>query len=152
MAQIFIDAKTAYSQNGIKSAVETMKLSLPVMGITARNLIGFSNGVFDTRSAQFREHNKDDWLLIASELPFSAQVEGERLDTHAPNLWKWLSRSVGNNNRKADRVLAALFMVLANRYDWQLFLEVTGPGVVVRAFSRKYAQCWREKSTRFQLV
>ncbi|HDT6088504.1 primase-like DNA-binding domain-containing protein [Raoultella ornithinolytica] len=128
MAQIFIDAKTAYSQNGIKSAVETMKLSLPVMGITARNLIGFSNGVFDTHSAQFREHNKDDWLLIASELPFSAQVEGERLDTHAPNLWKWLSRSVGNNNRKADRVLAALFMVLANRYDWQLFLEVTGPG------------------------
>lgn len=128
MAQIFIDAKTAYSQNGIKSAVETMKLSLPVMGITARNLIGFSNGVFDTRSAQFREHNKDDWLLIASELPFSAQVEGERLDTHAPNLWKWLSRSVGNNNRKADRVLAALFMVLANRYDWQLFLEVTGHG------------------------
>lgn len=25
-------------------------------------------------------------------------------------------------------ILAALFMVLANRYDWQLFLEVTGPG------------------------
>ncbi|MDI4751783.1 hypothetical protein MJL81_33530, partial [Salmonella enterica subsp. enterica serovar Anatum] len=24
--------------------------------------------------------------------------------------------------------VAALFMVLANRYDWQLFLEVTGPG------------------------
>jgi hypothetical protein len=76
-------------------------------------------------------------------------VEGERLDTHAPNLWKWLSRSVGNNNRKADRVLAALFMVLANRYDWQLFLEVTGPGVVVRAFSRKYAQCWRKSQHGF---
>lgn len=128
MAQIYIDAEVAYSQNAIKSAVETMKLSLPVMGVTARNLIGFSNGVFDTRTGQFREHNKTDWLLIASELPFSPPAEGETLASHAPNFWKWLRRSVANNDRKTDRVLAALFMVLANRYDWQLFLEVTGPG------------------------
>ncbi|HII0036983.1 TPA: DNA primase family protein, partial [Klebsiella variicola] len=55
-------------------------------------------------------------------------AEGETLASHAPNFWKWLRRSVANNDRKTDRVLAALFMVLANRYDWQLFLEVTGPG------------------------
>ncbi|ENS0085646.1 DNA primase [Escherichia coli] len=128
MAQIFIDAEISYSQNAIKSAVDTMKLSLPVMGNTARNLIGFSNGVFDTRTGNFRQHNKNDWLLIASELPFSPPAEGETLATHAPNFWKWLRRSVAENDRKADRVLAALFMVLANRYDWQLFIEVTGPG------------------------
>ncbi|MCW9514791.1 primase-like DNA-binding domain-containing protein [Klebsiella michiganensis] len=128
MAQIYIDAEVAYSQNAIKSAVETMKLSLPVMGVTARNLIGFSNGVFDTRTGQFRGHDKNDWLLIASELPFSPPADGETLASHAPNFWKWLRRSVANNDRKTDRVLAALFMVLANRYDWQLFLEVTGPG------------------------
>ncbi|HID4134754.1 TPA: DNA primase family protein, partial [Pluralibacter gergoviae] len=128
MAQIYIDAEVAYSQNAIKSAVETMKLSLPVMGVTARNLIGFSNGVFDTRTGHFREHSKTDWMLIASELPFSPPAEGETLASHAPNFWKWLRRSVANNDRKTDRVLAALFMVLANRYDWQLFLEVTGPG------------------------
>lgn len=67
-------------------------------------------------------------MLNASELPFSPPAEGETLATHAPNFWKWLRRSVADNERKADRVLAALFMVLANRYDWQLFLEVTGPG------------------------
>ena len=128
MAQIFIDAEISYLQNAIKSAVDTMKLSLPVMGNTARNLIGFSNGVFDTRTGNFRKHNKNDWLLIASELPFSPPAEGETLATHAPNFWKWLRRSVAENDRKADRVLAALFMVLANRYDWQLFIEVTGPG------------------------
>ncbi|MFA7951327.1 DNA primase family protein [Klebsiella oxytoca] len=128
MAQIYIDAEVAYSQNAIKSAVETMKLSLPVMGVTARNLVGFSNGVFDTRTGQFRPHSKTDWLLIASELPFNPPAEGETLASHAPNFWKWLRRSVANNDRKTDRVLAALFMVLANRYDWQLFLEVTGPG------------------------
>lgn len=128
MAKIFIDAEISYSQNAIKFAVETMKLSLPVMGGADRNLIGFSNGVFDIRTGNFREHNKNDWLLNASELPFSPPEEGETLATHAPNFWKWLRRSVADNDRKADRVLAALFMVLANRYDWQLFLEVTGPG------------------------
>lgn len=128
MAKIFIDAGISYSQNAIKFAVDTMKLSLPVMGGADRNLIGFSNGVFDTRTGNFREHNKNDWLLNASELPFSPPAEGETLATHAPNFWKWLRRSVADNDRKADRVLAALFMVLANRYDWQLFLEVTGPG------------------------
>lgn len=128
MAQIYIDAEVAYSQNAIKSVVDTMKLGLPVMGTTARNLIGFSSGVFDTRSGQFRPHNRKDWLLVASDLPFSEPAEGETLATHAPNFWKWLRRSVADNDRKADRVLAALFMVLANRYDWQLFLEVTGPG------------------------
>ena len=128
MAKIFIDAEISYSQNAIKFAVETMKLSLPVMGGADRNLIGFSNGVFDIRTGNFREHNKNDWLLNASELPFSPPEEGETLATHAPNFWKWLRRSVADNARKADRVLAALFMVLANRYDWQLFLEVTGPG------------------------
>ena len=128
MAQIFIEAEVAYSQNAIKSAVDTMKLGLPVMGNTARNLIGFSNGVFDTRLGKFRPHDKTDWLIVASELPFSDPAEGETLATHAPNFWKWLRRSVADNNRKSDRVLSALFMVLANRYDWQLFLEVTGPG------------------------
>lgn len=128
MAAIFIEAEISYSQNGIKSAVDTMKLSLPLMGNTARNLIGFNNGVFDTKAGQFRPHRRDDWLLIASDVEFSQAQEGETLQTHAPNFWKWLTRSTGGNARKADRVLAALYMVMANRYDWQLFLEITGPG------------------------
>ncbi|MDK3206363.1 DNA primase, partial [Escherichia coli] len=52
---------------------------------------------------------------------------GETLATHAPNFWKWLCCSVAENDGKTDRVLAALFMVLANQYDWQLFIQLTGP-------------------------
>ncbi|WP_250148537.1 DNA primase family protein, partial [Serratia marcescens] len=50
------------------------------------------------------------------------------LADHAPHFWQWLTRAAGGNHDKQERILAALFMVLANRYDWQLFLEVTGPG------------------------
>lgn len=128
MAAIYRKAEISYSQPGIKSAVDTMKLSLPEMGVTERHLIGFTNGVFDTKAGKFRPHRREDWLLIASSVEFSQAHDGETLASHAPNFWKWLTRSTGGNARKADRVLAALYMVMANRYDWQLFLEVTGPG------------------------
>ncbi|MDK9356719.1 DNA primase family protein [Lelliottia wanjuensis] len=128
MAHIFIQSEIAYSQASVKNAVDTMKLSLPQMGETGRHLIGFRNGVFDTRAGAFREHDKNDWLLIASEVDFSQAKKGETLDKHAPNFWRWLQHSTAKNPKKAERLLAALFMVLANRYDWQLFLEVTGPG------------------------
>lgn len=128
MTAIHIDSKAHYTQHGIKSTVDAMKLSLPLMGSTTRNLIGFRNGVFDTVAGQFRAHRREDWLMIASDMDFIAAQEGETLESHAPHFWKWLTRSTGGNARKADRVLAALYMVMANRYDWQLFIEITGPG------------------------
>ncbi|MDK9605513.1 DNA primase family protein [Lelliottia wanjuensis] len=128
MAGIFSRADIAFSQASVRNAVDTMKLSLPQMGSAARHLIGFRNGVFDSRAGAFRQHDKKDWLLIASEVNFSQAVEGEALASHAPNFWSWLQHATSGDERKRDRLLAALFMVLANRYDWQLFLEVTGPG------------------------
>lgn len=128
LAIIFRADGAPYSMTAMKNAVDTMKLSLPKMGITERNLVGFRNGVFDTRSGIFREHSKEDWLLIASDVEFTQAAEGETLQTRAPAFWKWLNWSTAGNGVKADRVLAALYMVMANRYDWQLFIEVTGAG------------------------
>ncbi|MCT7653975.1 DUF5906 domain-containing protein [Oceanimonas sp. NS1] len=65
--------------------------------------------------------------MHALNVDYCEAVPGESLEAHAPNFSRWLSRA-GHGTLKADRILAALFMVLANRYDWQLFLEVTGPG------------------------
>ncbi|MCL7706883.1 DNA primase, partial [Enterobacter kobei] len=127
-ASIFIRSGIAYSKASAKNAVDTMKLSLPQMEKPGRNLIGFRNGVFDTSAGVFRQHDKRDWLLIASEVDFCQPAKGETLASHAPNFWSWLQHSTAGNKNKVDRLLAALFMVLANRYDWQLFLEVTGPG------------------------
>lgn len=86
------------------------------MGVTARHLIGFNNGVFDTRAGKFRPHRQEDWLLIASDVEFIHAADGETLKTHAPAFWKWLTWSTAGNARKADCVLAALYMVMANRY------------------------------------
>ncbi|EOE5649684.1 primase-helicase zinc-binding domain-containing protein [Cronobacter sakazakii] len=128
VAGLFQRLRAPFSSGRIASVVETLKLIIPQQASPARRLIGFRNGVLDTQSGIFSPHHKSHWLRTLCDVDFTPPVEGETLETHAPNFWRWLDRAASQNPQKRDVILAALFMVLANRYDWQLFLEVTGPG------------------------
>ncbi|KDE36451.1 DNA primase [Kosakonia radicincitans UMEnt01/12] len=128
VAALFQRLRAPFSSGKIASVVETLKLIVPQQGAPARRLIGFRNGVLDTASGTFSPHSKAHWLRTLCEVDFTPPVAGETLETHAPHFWQWLDRAAGGRADKRDVILAALFMVLANRYDWQLFLEVTGPG------------------------
>jgi len=128
VADLFQRLRAPFSSGKIASVVETLKLIIPQQATPARRLIGFRNGVLDTQTGLFSPHSKSHWLRTLCDVDFTPPVEGEMLETHAPNFWRWLDRAAGKNPQKRDVILAALFMVLANRYDWQLFLEVTGPG------------------------
>ncbi|RJT01387.1 DNA primase [Klebsiella pneumoniae] len=128
VAGLFQRLRAPFSSGRIASVVETLKLIIPQQAAPARRLIGFRNGVLDTQSGLFSPHSKSHWLRTLCDVDFTPPVEGETLETHAPNFWRWLDRAASGNPTKRDVILAALFMVLANRYDWQLFLEVTGPG------------------------
>ncbi|MGM7732325.1 DUF5906 domain-containing protein, partial [Yersinia enterocolitica] len=129
MVAIFNENETPYSPTGIKNAIEAMKLQVPVMTTQPRYLIGFKNGVYDLRENAFRTHKPEDWLLNHNGITFTQPLAAnERLDVHASNFYKWLSHAAGRDTVKMERIKAGLFMVLANRYDWQLFLEITGEG------------------------
>ncbi|WP_447907788.1 primase-helicase zinc-binding domain-containing protein [Serratia fonticola] len=128
VAGLFQRLRAPFSSGKIASVVDTLKLIIPQQGSPARRLIGFRNGVLDTVSGTFSPHHKSHWLRTLCDVDFTPPVKGETLETHAPNFWRWLDRAAGGRAEKRDVILAALFMVLANRYDWQLFLEVTGPG------------------------
>ena len=128
VAGLFRRLRAPFSSGKIASVVETLKLIIPQQDTPARRLIGFRNGVLDTKSGTFSPHHKAYWLRTLCDVDFTPPVAGETLETHAPHFWRWLERAAGKNPQKRDVILAALFMVLANRYDWQLFLEVTGPG------------------------
>ncbi|MET3066926.1 primase-helicase zinc-binding domain-containing protein [Atlantibacter hermannii] len=128
VARLFQRLRAPFSSGRIASVVDTLKLIIPQQDTPARRLIGFRNGVLDTQSGIFSPHSKAHWLRTLCDVDFTPPVEGETLETHAPNFWRWLDRAAGGRADKRDVILAALFMVLANRYDWQLFLEVTGPG------------------------
>ncbi|BET95966.1 toprim domain-containing protein [Xenorhabdus taiwanensis] len=108
MVVAFMEEKLPYSPHGISSAVDALKLQLPMMQPPERHLIGFSNGVFDLKSCRFRSHCKSDWLLLANEVEFNSPVSGETLKDHAPQFWHWLNRATANCDNKFDRVLAAL--------------------------------------------
>ncbi|MEG9845066.1 primase-helicase zinc-binding domain-containing protein [Enterobacter hormaechei] len=128
VADLFQRLRAPFSSGKIASVVETLKLIIPQQAAPARRLIGFRNGVLDTQTGLFSPHSKSYWLRTLCDVDFTPPVEGETLETHAPNFWRWLDRAASGNPTKRNVILAALFMVLANRYDWQLFLEVTGPG------------------------
>ena len=108
IAALFQKVRAPFSAAGIGSVLDTLKLMVPQMGKPSRCLIGFRNAV--------------------NSVDYTAPRPGENLADHAPYFWRWLTRAAGHNHDKQERILAALFMVLANRYDWQMFLEVTGPG------------------------
>lgn len=128
IAALFQKAQAPFSAPLISGMIETLKLMVPEMSKPARHLIGFRNGVFDTRTGSFSSHRKDNWLRTVNSVDYSQAKPGENLAEHAPHFWQWLTRAANQQSDKQERILAALFMVLANRYDWQLFLEVTGPG------------------------
>ncbi|HID9471175.1 TPA: primase-helicase zinc-binding domain-containing protein [Serratia liquefaciens] len=128
IAALFQKIRAPFSAAGINSILDTLRLMVPQMGTPARHLIGFRNGVFDTTTGQFSAHQKTHWLRTVNSMDYTPPKAGENLADHAPHFWRWLTRAAGQQPDKQARILAALFMVLANRYDWQLFLEVTGPG------------------------
>ena len=128
LVQLFRQSNAHYSEKGIKSTIDTMKLQIPLKNEPARNLIGFKNGVFDLDTRTFKSHSKNHWLQSINNVDFIDSVSNENLEHHAPNFYQWLSRSAKKDTIKMDAIKAALYMILANRYDWQLFLEVTGAG------------------------
>lgn len=128
MVTIFDSNDTPYSPKGIDAAIDAMKLQIPVIGQQRSELIGFENGVYSLATNQFSSHCADNWLMNHNGIMFTQPVKNENLKEHAPNFYKWLIHSAGNDEQKAERIKAALFMILANRYDWQMFIEVTGEG------------------------
>jgi putative DNA primase/helicase len=63
--------------------VETLKLIIPQQDTPARRLIGFRNGVLDTKSGIFSPHHKSHWLRTLCDVDFTPPVAGETLETHA---------------------------------------------------------------------
>lgn len=128
MVAIYNENHTNFSKRSVNNVIEALKIVIPVMGEPRRSLIPFRNGVYDMETGAFSEHSLDNWLTNDNGVIYTQPEPGENLHDHAPNFHKWLSYTAGRDALKMQRIAAGLFMVLANRYDWQLFLEITGEG------------------------
>ncbi|ELZ5938888.1 toprim domain-containing protein [Providencia stuartii] len=128
MADFFIENETHFSMRRITGVIDVLKVIAEPMGESDIDLIGFTNGVLNTKTHEFRPHNANDWLLHQNGITYTEPTAGENLKDNAPNFTAWLSHVSGGDEAKARRIKAGLYMVFANRYDWQLFIEATGVG------------------------
>ena len=76
-------------------AVESLRLFLPGMGSSQKDLICFKNGVYALKTQTFRPYNKQDWLLVSNNIDYYPAKENKSFETHAPNFAKWLKRASG---------------------------------------------------------
>ncbi|MGO2341407.1 DNA primase family protein [Vibrio litoralis] len=128
MIDIFNEHDTPYSKRAVSAAVDTAKLQAHIMKDSRKGVISFLNGVYDIASASFETHSPDNWLTTHNGIEYTPPAMNEALESHAPHFTKWIEHASQNNSDKLNAIKAALYMVLTNRSDWQLFIEVTGQG------------------------
>lgn len=122
VVKFFDENEIGYSDSTIDRLINTLKKQLPRMGEMPNDLIAFDNGVLNRNTLEFEPHNRENWLT--SYIPHSYN---ERV-TNTPYFDKWLAFVSEGNEDKAKNILAALYAILTNRYNWQMFFEITGKG------------------------
>ncbi len=128
MVAIYSEHRATFSKRVINNAVEALKVIAEPMGEPSGDLLPFVNGALDLKTGEFSPHTPENWITTHNGIEYTPPAPGENIRDNAPNFHKWLDHAAGKDPRKMMRICAALYMIMANRYDWQMFIEATGDG------------------------
>ena len=128
MVAIYSEHRATFSKRVINNAVEALKVIAEPMGEPSGDLLPFANGALDLKTGEFSPHTPENWITTNNGIEYTPPAPGENIRDNAPNFHKWLDHAAGKDPRKMMRICAALYMIMANRYDWQMFIEATGEG------------------------
>ena len=128
MVAIYSEHRATFSKRVINNTVEALKVIAEPMGEPSGDLLPFANGVLDLKTGEFSPHTPENWITTHNGIEYTPPAPGENIRDNAPNFHKWLEHAAGKDPRKMMRICAALYMIMANRYDWQMFIEATGDG------------------------
>ncbi|HBD8348309.1 TPA: DNA primase [Escherichia coli] len=128
MVAIYSEHRATFSKRVINNAVEALKVIAEPMGEPSGDLLPFANGALDLKTGEFSPHTTENWITTHNGIEYTPPAPGENIRDNAPNFHKWLEHAAGKDPRKMMRICAALYMIMANRYDWQMFIEATGDG------------------------
>lgn len=109
-----------YSPHKISKIADLAILEIERLPPENPDLIGFQNGVLNKKTGQFLPHSPTHFLRALED--FSLNTESQ--DT--PYFDDWLAFVSSDSTERRNAILAGLYMVLTNRYQWGLFLEATG--------------------------
>ncbi|EFZ3789246.1 DNA primase [Shigella sonnei] len=128
MVAIYSEHRATFSKRVINNAVEALKVIAEPMGEPSGDLLPFANGALDLKTGEFSPHTPENWITTHNGIEYTPPAPGENIRDNASNFHKWLEHAAGKDPRKMMRICAALYMIMANRYDWQMFIEATGDG------------------------
>ncbi|EFB5801756.1 DNA primase [Escherichia coli] len=128
MVAIYSEHRATFSKRVINNAVEALKVIAEPMGEPSGDLLPFANGALDLKTGEFSPHTPENWITTHNGIEYTPPAPGENIRDNAPNFHKWLEHAARKDPRKMMRICAALYMIMANRYDWQMFIEATGDG------------------------
>ncbi|ENZ6366984.1 DUF5906 domain-containing protein [Escherichia coli] len=128
MVAIYSEHRATFSKRVINNAVEALKVIAEPMGEPSGDLLPFANGALDLKTGEFSPHTPENWITTHNGIEYTPPAPGENIRDNAPNFHKWLEHAAGKDPRKMMRICAALYMIMANWYDWQMFIEATGDG------------------------
>ncbi|MCW9709813.1 phage/plasmid primase, P4 family [Avibacterium sp. 21-586] len=116
------EKKLAYSDVTVLRLINTLKMQLPKMCKPSSTLIYFKNGTLNRNDLTFEPIKREDFVISHLDCDYTGKPE------LTPHFDSWLNFIANGNEQKKTNILAGLYAVLTNRYDWQLFLEITGDG------------------------
>ncbi|EEX7306720.1 DNA primase [Escherichia coli] len=128
MVAIYSEHRATFSKRVINNAVEALKVIAEPMGEPSGDLLPFANGALDLKTGEFSPYTPENWITTHNGIEYTPPAPRENIRDNAPNFHKWLEHAAGKDPRKMMRICAALYMIMANRYDWQMFIEATGDG------------------------
>lgn len=128
MVAIYSEHRATFSKRVINNAVEALKVIAEPMGEPSGDLLPFANGALGLKTGEFSPHTPENWITTHNGIEYTPPAPGENIRDNALNFHKWLEHAAGKDQRKMMRICAALYMIMANRYDWQMFIEATGDG------------------------
>ncbi|KAA6209817.1 DNA primase family protein [Avibacterium paragallinarum] len=111
-----------YSDVSVLRLINTLKMQLPKMTEPSPTLIYFRNGTLNRSTLLFEPIKREDFVTSHLNCDYTDQPQ------NTPHFNQWMDFVANGNEQKKTNILAALYAVLTNRYDWQLFLEITGDG------------------------
>ncbi|WP_373099351.1 MULTISPECIES: DNA primase family protein [Pasteurellaceae] len=120
--QFYDEQEFTYSARSIDSMIDTAKIQAPKMGEQAKELLAFKNGVLNRTTLEFSPHCRENWLSSFIPHDYTNQAE------NTPHFDRWLNFVADGKADKQQAILAALYAILTNRHNWQLFFEITGDG------------------------
>ena len=114
-----------YSTRNIEGAAKLIKMRLPRVPREISGIIPFENGRFNIEGKAFiAGFDPAEGLRTTNGIVWNE----DEAQKQPASFHKYINRAGRNRPELVRQLKAALYMIATNRYDWQLFIEITGQG------------------------